>query len=102
MASEGGDRIRLIGLTAALLSARSLVSTRLRRSRPVVLDALNVLIHKYFDYYRDYHAFWKLYGLDLPDIVLRKVYYGNALTLVHGLPAGDFPPVDGAGASGGR
>ena len=22
---------------------------------------------EYFDYYRDYHAFWKLYGLDLPD-----------------------------------
>ena len=21
----------------------------------------------YFDYYRDYHAFWKLYGIDLPD-----------------------------------
>jgi uncharacterized protein len=48
---------------------------------------------EYFDYYRDYHAFWKLYGLDLPDIVLRKVYYGNALKIVPGLPAGDFPPV---------
>ena len=22
---------------------------------------------EYFDYYRDYHAFWKLYGVDLPD-----------------------------------
>jgi hypothetical protein len=21
----------------------------------------------YFDYYRNYHAFWKLYGIDLPD-----------------------------------
>jgi hypothetical protein len=29
----------------------------------------------YFDYYRDYHAFWKLYGIDLPDDVLKKVYY---------------------------
>jgi uncharacterized protein len=48
---------------------------------------------EYFDYYRDYHAFWKLYGLDLPDIVLRKVYYGNALKIVPGLPASDFPPV---------
>jgi predicted TIM-barrel fold metal-dependent hydrolase len=48
---------------------------------------------EYFDYYRDYHAFWKLYGLDLPDIVLRKVYYGNALKLVRGLPAADFPPI---------
>jgi hypothetical protein len=24
---------------------------------------------EYFDYYRDYHAFWKLYGMDLPDVV---------------------------------
>ena len=22
---------------------------------------------EYFDYYRDYHAFWKLYGIGLPD-----------------------------------
>ena len=48
---------------------------------------------EYFDYYRDYHAFWKLYGLDLPDIVLQKLYYGNALRLVPGLHASDFPPV---------
>jgi uncharacterized protein len=48
---------------------------------------------EYFDGYRDYHAFWKLYGLDLPDLVLRKLYYGNALKLVHGLPVADFPPL---------
>jgi uncharacterized protein len=48
---------------------------------------------EYFDYYRDYHAFWKLYGLDLPDLVLRKVYYGNALKIVPGLPASEFPPI---------
>jgi predicted TIM-barrel fold metal-dependent hydrolase len=41
---------------------------------------------EYFDYYRDYHAFWKLYGLDLPDQVLRKLYYQNALKLVPGIP----------------
>ncbi len=41
---------------------------------------------EYFDYYRDYHAFWKLYGMDLPDEVLRKLYYGNALELLPGLP----------------
>jgi len=40
---------------------------------------------EYFDYYRDYHAFWKLYGLDLPDEVLRKVYYQNARRIVPGL-----------------
>ncbi len=48
---------------------------------------------EYFDYYRDYHAFWKLYGLDLPDVVLQKLYYGNALRLVPGFRAADFPPV---------
>src|SRR3970282_2167619 len=42
---------------------------------------------EYFDYYRDYHAFWKLYGMALPDPVLRKLYHGNALRLVKGLPA---------------
>jgi predicted TIM-barrel fold metal-dependent hydrolase len=46
---------------------------------------------EYFDYYRDYHAFWKLYGLDLPDEVLRKLYYKNARKLVKGLPATGFP-----------
>jgi predicted TIM-barrel fold metal-dependent hydrolase len=35
----------------------------------------------YFDYYRGYHAFWKLYGIGLPDDVLKKVYYQNALKL---------------------
>ncbi|MBI2221458.1 MAG: amidohydrolase [Acidobacteria bacterium] len=46
---------------------------------------------EYFDYYRDYHAFWKLYGMDLPDAVLKKLYYGNALRIVRGLPASGFP-----------
>ncbi len=41
---------------------------------------------EYFDYYRDYHAFWKLYGIDLPDAVLRKVYYQNARRVTPGLP----------------
>jgi len=46
---------------------------------------------EYFDYYRDYHAFWKLYGMDLPDEVLRKVYYGNALHIVPRMPVAGFP-----------
>jgi predicted TIM-barrel fold metal-dependent hydrolase len=45
----------------------------------------------YFDYYRDYHAFWKLYGIDLPDEVLKKVYYKNALRIVKGLPQSGWP-----------
>lgn len=39
----------------------------------------------YFDYYRDYHAFWKLYGIGLPDTVLKKVYYENARRITPGL-----------------
>jgi predicted TIM-barrel fold metal-dependent hydrolase len=46
---------------------------------------------EYFDYYRDYHAFWKLYGLALPDTVLKKLYFGNALKLVPGLPSTGWP-----------
>ena len=47
---------------------------------------------EYFDYYRRRHAFWKIYGLDLPDEVLRKIYYGNALRILPGLDATLFPP----------
>jgi uncharacterized protein len=45
---------------------------------------------EYFDYYRDYHAFWKLYGMALPDAVLRKLYYQNALKVTPGLPRAGF------------
>lgn len=45
----------------------------------------------YFDYYRDYHAFWKLYGIDLPDEVLKKVYYRNALRIAPRLPQAGWP-----------
>jgi predicted TIM-barrel fold metal-dependent hydrolase len=41
---------------------------------------------EYFDYYRHYHAFWKLYGIGLPDSVLKKVYYQNALRITKGIP----------------
>jgi predicted TIM-barrel fold metal-dependent hydrolase len=46
---------------------------------------------EYFDYYRDYHAFWKLYGMGLPDSVLKKLYYANALKIVPGMPRTGFP-----------
>ena len=46
---------------------------------------------EYFDYYRDYHAFWKLYGLGLPDPVLKKLYYANALKLMPAVSRADFP-----------
>tara|TARA_A100001015_G_scaffold112452_1_gene124890 strand:- start:3003 stop:3866 length:864 start_codon:yes stop_codon:yes gene_type:complete len=41
---------------------------------------------EYFDYYRKRHAHWKMYGLALPDSVLQKLYYKNALKL--------FPAID--------
>jgi uncharacterized protein len=47
---------------------------------------------EYFDYYRRRHAFWKMYGLDLPDEVLKKIYYKNALRIVPGFDASGFPP----------
>ena len=46
---------------------------------------------EYFDYYRDYHAFWKLYGIALPDDVLKKLYFENALTIIPGLSRTGFP-----------
>jgi len=46
---------------------------------------------EYFDYYRSYHAFWKMYGLGLPDSVLKKVYYQNALKLIPGISRAGFP-----------
>ncbi|MUH36779.1 amidohydrolase [Zobellia amurskyensis] len=46
---------------------------------------------EYFPYYKKYHAFWAMYGLNLPDEVLKKVYYKNALNLVPGLDKSLFP-----------
>ena len=46
---------------------------------------------EYFDYYRPYHAFWKLYGIDLPDSVLKKVYFANALKITKALPQTGWP-----------
>ena len=45
----------------------------------------------YFPYYRRRHAFWRIYGLDLPDEVLKKLYYKNALAVIPGLDASLFP-----------
>ncbi len=41
---------------------------------------------EYFDYYRHYHAFWKLNGMALLDGVLKKLYYENAIKITPGLP----------------
>jgi len=46
---------------------------------------------EYFPYHKKYHAFWAMYGLDLSDEVLKKVYYKNALRIVPGLDSSLFP-----------
>ena len=46
---------------------------------------------EYFDYYRRRHGLWKIYGMDLPDEVLKKLYYQNALRILPGLDASRFP-----------
>jgi predicted TIM-barrel fold metal-dependent hydrolase len=45
----------------------------------------------YFPYHKRYHAFWRMYGLDLPDDVLRKIYYKNALKVIPNIDASQFP-----------
>lgn len=45
---------------------------------------------EYFSYYKKYHAFWAMYGLGLPDEVLQKVYYKNALSLLPGVDTSLF------------
>ena len=47
---------------------------------------------EYFDYYRKRHAHWKMYGLSLPDSVLQKVYYKNALHLFPSIDQSLFKP----------
>lgn len=46
---------------------------------------------EYFQYHKRYHAFWRMYGIGLPDEVLKKIYYKNALKLLPGLDASRFP-----------
>jgi uncharacterized protein len=46
---------------------------------------------EYFEYYRKRHAFWRIYGFQVPDEVLKKIYYRNALKLVPGIRAQAFP-----------
>jgi len=48
---------------------------------------------EYFDYYRKRHAHWKMYGLALPDSVLKKIYYENALNIIPGIDTTLFEAV---------
>jgi len=46
---------------------------------------------EYFEYYRKRHAFWRIYGFQVDDEVLKKIYYKNALKLLPGIDAQAFP-----------
>lgn len=48
-------------------------------------------LDEYFPYYKRYHAFWRMYGLGLPDEILKKLYYKNALKIIPGLDRSLFP-----------
>jgi predicted TIM-barrel fold metal-dependent hydrolase len=46
---------------------------------------------EYFQYHKRYHAFWRMYGIGLPDEVLKKIYYKNALSILPGMDKSQFP-----------
>lgn len=46
---------------------------------------------EYFQYHKKYHAFWPMYGMGLPDAVLKKVYYKNAIKIIPGIDKSAFP-----------
>ena len=46
---------------------------------------------EYFPYHKKYHAFWRMYGMGLPDDILKKIYYKNALNIIPGLDKTMFP-----------
>jgi predicted TIM-barrel fold metal-dependent hydrolase len=46
---------------------------------------------EYFPYHKKYHAFWRMYGLGLSDVILKKVYYKNALRIIPNLDKTGFP-----------
>lgn len=46
---------------------------------------------EYFPYHKKYHAFWAMYGMGLPDEILKKIYYKNALRLLPSIDKSLFP-----------
>ncbi|GIL22092.1 MAG: hypothetical protein BroJett042_06050 [Bacteroidota bacterium] len=46
---------------------------------------------EYFPYHKRYHAFWRMYGIGLPDEVLKKIYYKNALRILPNMDKKLFP-----------
>lgn len=46
---------------------------------------------EYFPYHKKYHAYWAMYGMGLPDAILKKVYYKNALRIIPNIDKSGFP-----------
>ncbi|MEY3405667.1 MAG: hypothetical protein RL161_1097 [Bacteroidota bacterium] len=46
---------------------------------------------EYFPYHKRYHAFWRMYGIGLPDEILKKIYYKNAMRIIKGIDPALFP-----------
>jgi len=46
---------------------------------------------EYFPYHKKYHAFWRMYGIGLPDSILKKVYYKNAIRIIPNIDKSQFP-----------
>jgi predicted TIM-barrel fold metal-dependent hydrolase len=46
---------------------------------------------EYFPYHKKYHAFWAMYGMGLPDDILKKIYYKNALRIIPNIDRSLFP-----------
>lgn len=46
---------------------------------------------EYFPYHKKYHAFWAMYGMGLPDNILKKIYYKNALRIIPNIDKSQFP-----------
>jgi predicted TIM-barrel fold metal-dependent hydrolase len=46
---------------------------------------------EYFPYHKKYHAYWAMYGMGLPDNILKKVYYKNALRIIPGIDKSGWP-----------
>lgn len=46
---------------------------------------------EYFPYHKKYHAYWRMYGMGLPDAILKKVYYKNALRIIPNIDKSQFP-----------
>lgn len=46
---------------------------------------------EYFPYHKKYHAYWAMYGMGLPDNILKKIYFKNALRILPGINKSGWP-----------